>query len=429
MEQRNLIVGYDFNNDVTAISCINPKSSQLESICVGKKEGYDIIPTVIGITRDSKEWVYGNEALELEKENRAMLVKNIITALEKGEDISLYETRYSPEILLEKFLRKTLLLLKSYYPNQTIDKIVISVHKLNNSICKSIYSGLKKLGIDEDRAMVHTHDESYVSYALNQEKELWNNNIGVFYFNQEGLYYSQLNVVPYQIVAAKAEKKYSYLATSKEIDYTASLSYTMIKTESKDRLLSIFMNIAKSVLHRQVVSTLYVTGVGFKGDWVNEGLMELCNGRRVFKGDNLHSRGATYLAKEYTEYKSLKEFYIIGKDMIKQSLSLVAYKYGSIQDIILLDGNKKWYEVDECLHVILDDADELTFKLKDISRKDETIIKLLLHGLPPRPNKSTRIQIQLQSFTRESIVIKAKDLGFGKWNPATHRVWETEIKF
>lgn len=429
MEQRNLLVGYDFNNDYTGISCMNPKTFEPESICVSKDEKKFLIPTAIGITRTTKEWVFGEDAIALEKENKAMIVRNIIDFVEAGEDIYLYETLVTPKIILERFIRKTLLLLKNYYPNNTIQKIVITLHNLNHTISTALYLALQSLGIEKDRAVVVSHDDSFQGYALSQSKELWSNNVGVFYFNEKGVYYSQLNITPYQIAAAKAEKQYNYIATSKEEDFTSILNHSLFEVESLERISNVFMNIAKSALHKQVVGTVYVTGQGFMSDWVDAGLMELCNNRRIFKGNNLYSRGAAFLAREYTDRKHLSEFYCIGKDVIKQTVSFVGYKYGSIQDIMLLDGNKKWYEIKESFHVILDEENELTFKIKDIYRKEEKVVKLPLQGLPNRPNKTTRLEIQVNSYSKDSIVLRVKDMGFGKIYPSTHRVWEVEIKF
>ena len=59
-----------------------------------------------------------------------------------------------------------------------------------------------------------------------------------------------------------------------------------------------FLNAAQTALHKQYVTTIYVTGKGFEGEWSNEALKELCMGRRIFRGQNLFTHGSCYAAIE-----------------------------------------------------------------------------------------------------------------------------------
>jgi hypothetical protein len=419
MEQRNLLVGYDLCDDFSGISCFNPKTFEPESICIGKDGNKFLIPTVVGVNKGTKEWVYGEEAIALEKEGNGVIVSNLLEKVRLGEEVTVLGTIFNPVTLLEKFLKKTLLLLKTYYPSNNIQKIVITVKKLDKKLISGIYTALMSLGIEKDRAFIQSHNQSYEYYALSQPKELWMNDVGLFDFDEEGLFYSQISIArntPQNIVST----------TNK--DFTEILSYAMLLEESEERISSVFLNIAKSVLHKQIISTIYVTGKGFEGDWSNDALIELCKGKRIFKGNNLYTRGACFAARELADNPKLNEFIFLGDEMVKYSLALQGYFNAKSSEIMLMKGTSNWYDVDEKLYVILDEEDCITVTLRDAWNRDKRIETLKLDGIPKRPNKTTRIEIRLKCLNSTTVILTAKDQGFGEFYPSSHRIWEKEIK-
>lgn len=419
MEQRNLLVGYDLCDDFSGISCFNPKTFEPESICIGKDPNKFLIPTVVGVKKDTKEWVYGEDAIALEKDGYGVIVSNLVEKVRLGNEVTVLGSSFSPITLLEKFLKKTLLLLKIYYPSNSIQRIVITVKELDKKIVNGIYAALMSLGIDKDRAFIQSHDQSYEYYTLSQPKELWMNDVALFDFNEKGLSYSQINIV--------RNMTQNIVSTTKK-DYSEILSYDMLIEGSKERISNVFLNISKSVLHKQIVSTIYVTGKGFEGDWSDDALIELCKGRRVFKGNNLYTRGACYTARELADNPKLSEYIFLGDEMIKYSLALQGYYNAKSSDIILMKETSNWYDVSEKLYVILDETDCINITLRDAWNRDRRSETLKLDGIPKRPNKTTRIEIRLKCLNSTTVILTAKDKGFGELYPSSYRIWEKEIK-
>lgn len=419
MEQRSLLVGYDLCDDFSGISCFNPKTFEPESICVGRDTNKILIPTVVGVKKDTKEWVYGEEAILLEKEGNGVAVPNFLEKVKLGEEVTVLGTTFSAVTLLEKYLKKTLLLLKTYYPTNSIQKIVVTVKELNKNLANGIYTALFSLGIEKDRASIQSHNQSYEYYALSQPKELWMNDVGLFHFDEKGLTYSQISI---------ARNSSGNMVSTTKKDYKEILSYDMLIEEPKARIASVFLNIAKSVLHKQILSTIYVTGIGFEGEWADNALLELCKGRRVFKGNNLFTRGACYAARERTDNPKLSEFIFIGDEMIKYSLSLQGYYNAKSQEIILMKDTTNWYDVDEKLDVILDEENCIQVNLMDIWHREKRSESLKLDGIPKRQNKTTRIEIRVKCLNSTTIVVTAKEKGFGEFYPTSNRIWEKEIK-
>lgn len=53
--------------------------------------------------------------------------------------------------------------------------------------------------------------------------------------------------------------------------------------------------------------------------------------------------------------------------------------------------------------------------------------RLVLDGLPKRPDRTTRIRLKAYCTDADTCVVKAEDLGFGEMFPATHKIWTLKI--
>ena len=72
-----------------------------------------------------------------------------------------------------------------------------------------------------------------------------------------------------------------------------------------------------------------------------------------------------------------------------------------------------WYEAGARAEGILDDSKELRLKIVSSLSKSEKEIVIDLRGFPPRPNKTTRIEIVLAYRNDRQCIVVVKDLGFG----------------
>ncbi len=418
-DQRNLIVGFDLCDDFSQLSYFNYKTHEPESFCVDLEESRYLIPTAVGVKNYSKDWIFGEEAVSCGKLGTGVLIDGLLTKLKTGENIKIFDAEFDSISLMEKFLRKCLLLLKKKFPSNTILKLVITLKELDENVVNGLYQVLENLGIGKDRGFIQSHSHSYQYFALSQSKELWMNDIGLFDFDEQGLTYSQIYI---------NHKVKPYVVGLKEEDFRETLSYPMLEEyKNGENLEYIFGNIANSVLHKQIVSTIYATGLGFDGNWADNTLKELCVGRRVFKGQNLYVKGACYMAKELAGDSKLSDYLFLSKEMITNDIYITGYYNGKIADVVLVKAGELWYEINNNLDIILDDEQEITLKLKNIISGESKGYKINLTGLPERPNRTTRIGIYIKFKDYANAVITLRDKGFGDFYPASGQVWSEEI--
>lgn len=418
MEHRSIYVGFDLQEECSRISCFNPKTFETESLGVGGDRTKQNIPTLLGYS-PSKELFFGEDALEKLKEGEGILIDKLLEKVIKGDAVSIFDQPVDPVILLERFLKKVLFLLKQYYPTGSIKFLVVTVKDMVPSLVDGIYKALSSLGIEKDRAAVISHTLSYEYYALSQARELWMNDVALFDFDEKGLKYYQLSV---------GVRNTPHIVKTMIKDFSETLSFDMLEEFEEEPLQYVFENIAKNVLHKQVISTIYINGIGFSGTWADKVLLELCSGRRIFKGDNLYSGGACYGARELGGEGKLSNYIFLSDEMIGKEISFSGYYNGKQSEIILVEGPMHWFEVKKNFDVILDEEESISLVITDAMTKQKRKETLYLEGLPKRGNKLTRIEVRLQFVSPAICILTAKDKGFGDFIPSSNRIWEREIK-
>ncbi len=415
---KKLIVGYDLCEDYTQISCYSYKTSQPVPISIREEDELNLIPTVLCVKEETKQWLFGEEALACGADNEGIVVDHLLDKLIMGEEIRIYGQTFSPVALLEKYLRKTLMLIKRYFPTEQITKMVVTVRNARPILVDSIYFALEQLGLEKDRVVVMSHSGAYLYYALSQDKSLWMNDVGLFDFSEEGLLY-------YQIKLNRRTKP--MIACLNKTDYSQNLNYQMLNNEQENHAY-IFENIANTALYKKLVTTLYFSGAGFRGGWAEETIKGLCAGRRVFMGQNLFTKGACYAAKELSGDRLLEELILLNDDMITTIVAVRVYKDTKFQEEILVEAGETWYEVNRSIEVIPEGEVELELILKNILSKEIVREKIHLTNLPERPDRMTRLEINLTCKDQSTGVIRVNDLGFGEIYPETGCILETTIE-
>jgi hypothetical protein len=406
---RKVIVGYDLCEDYTQISCYSYKT--LEPIPISERMGEEnyLIPTVLCAKTDTRQWLFGEEAVACAKNGAGELVEHLLSKVRAGEEVELFHTSFSGLALLEKFLRKSLTLIKNYFPTEQITKLVVTVRNTEPEFVDKIYEALALLGLEKDRAIVMSHAGAYLYYALSQDKSLWMNDVGLFDFSAEGLMYYQMRM---------NRRSRPMIAGLTKTDFTASLDYD-VPGQKNSNAPYIFENLANTALYKQIVSTLYFTGSGFEGGWADGVIKGLCTGRRVFYGQNLFTKGACYAAKELSGDRKLNDILLLNDDMITSSVAIRVYSDTKFVEMPLAEAGEIWYEVNKSLEVIPEGTAELEVILKNIMTRDVNYEKLALNQFPERPDRMTRLEINFTCKNKTGGIIKITDLGFGEFYPGT----------
>ncbi len=415
MDDNTLIVGLDLCNDFTQISYYNELTYEVESIYCGEEKNEFMIPTALAVTEREKDWLFGDDALRCGEQGNGLVITQFLDSEHKSYTI--YDSVFDRTQLLEKYLRKVLLLLKREFPTKSIKRLVVTIRNLDLLLIENIYSALESLGLFKDRVHVISHEQSYLNYALSRKKELWMNDIGLFEINEKGLMYYQISM------DRRAEPM---LVGVKTKDFTDTLSYDMVQNRAAE-LQYVFKNIYSGVLHKQIISTIYLTGPGFSEEWLGPCINDLCAGRRVFIGQNLYCFGACITARNEANENGAVNYAYLSNEALAYSVSMNLYTKGRMNEVTLVPTATPWYEVKRSFQVILDGETELQFIIRDAISHTTTTRIIALDGLEPKMVRSTRVEIRLRSTKNHELIIDVKDIGFGEKYPRSNRIWETII--
>lgn len=416
-DERKLIVGMDICNDYTQLSLYNQSNFEVESFFLDSQEKEYKIPTVLAVREDTKDWLFGKDALQCGYERKGHLLRNFLDYT--NPTVEIYGIQFTRIQIYERFLRKVLLLLKKSYPYDVIQKLVITLKKPEPELIQELYIALDTMGLKKDRVRIISHEQSFLYFALSQKKELWMNDVAMFEYDKGGLCYYQISI---------DRRNRPMLVALDKKDFSDTMTYSMIK-EKPESLSYLFENITTNVLHKQIISTIYLTGDGFEANWVKPQLQQLCVGRRLFIGQNLYCYGACYAAKEDSQGERLHGFAFLSSESLPYSVTMQLYTGGEIKQVTLVETATPWYEVQQRFCVILDRENELTITLRDAIKKTTQTRILSLEGLESefRMERGTRLEIRVSSNIDKELIIAIKDMGFGVMYSSSNRIWEKII--
>ena len=350
-EDRKLMVGMDLCDGVTQLSCCRLESDEAVPVgrLVGKEREYEC-PTVLSFHPSRKEWLFGTDAIVASEKRKVILFRHMIQQISENREVSSGDMTITGVDALARFFVKVLSCLKEYFPNETIRKLVVTVFDNNDNLTETITEAMKQIGIGSDRLVIQPHRQSYMYYALCQKKELWMNDVGLFEFGREGMFYSQLHI---------DRRSIPYIVGVRQKDLSDTLNWDMMEHDSSFRIEYAFTNLANTQLHKQMVTTIYVSGEGFEGEWADAALRQLCTGRRVFRGSNLFTKGACYAAREFAGQGPMKDFLFLDEEMICNNISIRVYRDAKMQELVLARAGTPWKDVDVSVDLIPDDEEEL----------------------------------------------------------------------
>lgn len=416
-EGKQLFLGIDIADDYTQVSMYQMQTKDTTSIAMSMDVSNPLIPTCLLVKENTKEWVFGEEAVRIHNFNGGVLVDHLVSRIRQEETIEIYQTNWTPVMLLSKYFKKIFSYIRQNFLNSTIAQLVITADEMSQRMQETIYESLQPLGLERDRVKVLTRVESFMYYILSQKQELWANDVGLFQFDENGLMYYRLFVNrrtnPIPVVVNK-------------VNLSTEFTLSMLDEEPVERLTFRFEKMANQLLFKRLTASLFFSGIGFTGDWVDNTLKKLCVGRRVFKGQNLYTKGACYAAKAQY-YGELEEYLLLSDEMITSTIEIKVYQNSKDINFLLAKLGTPWWQVNETITVILDQTNEIELTITNLLKREPVKELLRIDGLMDRENKTIRLSIQLHYVDRETAVLTVRDTGFGEFYDGTYRIWEQTL--
>ncbi len=393
---KGIILGIDFSMEFTQMAYLDDEGNP-KSISFGTEDNY-LIPTVVCYNEELKEWSAGEEAINKGRLSNSTVYRNLPLLFEKENQKELRKN------IMVAYISYLLKIAVNFCNGRLIKNILITVNEVNPDMIEGLTEVFIDLGYQRKDIKIISHSESFVYYVLNQNKDIWINQVYFLDFSREGFFVRRLNVM---------KGRQPHVADVKIEELSDKLTIQMLEEtpETADSILADYM---EEVLKKYVVSGVYLSGEGFYREGWDKTLSVLCRNRRVFKGNNLLVKGAAYGAKEFFHIPFLDQYLISckGRTQVKIIMNVKHKERDSF--ITLSNIGDYWYQARSKAECIMEKPTEAVFEIQDIMNHRNETFKIDLTDFPDRPPKTTRIEVDFRYLSENKFEIEVKDLGFGE---------------
>ncbi|MBO4374075.1 MAG: hypothetical protein J5829_03115 [Lachnospiraceae bacterium] len=388
------VAGLDLCDDVTQISLLSPDDSGgfevvTRPVLMGAQKY--CIPTVAMKVNDKDEWMFGEDAKRA-PEGFGTVYEDLIE-LAVGDE--------SKIPVLSGFIRHALkgVTFRSEWPAKPM--LFITLRRLDSKVLKTVRRAVELLELNDVDIRFLSHAESYFYYSASQAEELRFNKVCLIDYDgksvRTGMLSTNRNMKPN--VTFIDERQFE-LPEKNDID---------------------LLRICREVMDSEVISSVYLAGTGFDGDWAKETVKYLCDdGRRVFQGMNLYTKGACYAAMDVSGIKKLESGEIfLDRDKLKVNIGMDLCTDGQIRYRSLIDAGINWFEASSDIEVMLGREREIRITLTPISGDGDRCVVIRTNGIPERPERASRVSLRFEMLSVSELKVTVTDLGFGEIFPAT----------
>ncbi|MDO4273023.1 MAG: DUF5716 family protein [Eubacteriales bacterium] len=413
-EIRDLIIGIDFGKEYSQICYYDRKAGEPRSLSMKVGASQYEAPTCICRRVEQGDYCVGLEAEYFAREKGGYMIGSLYDVCEKDETVQIQGEMVEPWELLANFLKGLLKFLGVMDVVKNTKCLVVSAPSLNQVQVSNFQKACEYLGFPEEKYMLMDYGECFYYYALTQKRETWNRSVAWYAFTPESVSFRKLtlNGASRPILARLDEP----------VD-------TELSEEGEIRDLE-FCKFIQSTLGTELFSSIQITGKGFDQQWAQQSVKALCyQKRKVFYGNNLFAKGACAAGKDRLEDKNLKGYRYMSDSLVLSDVGMDMRVMGSPTYYPLIEAGNNWYECKAYCEFILDDTQELVFVVSTFGEQEKKRVAMQLPGLPKRPNKTTRLSLDLQYVSRKECRITVKDLGFGEMYPGSGKIWKESVQW
>lgn len=419
-----IVAGYDLGRGHAQISYFCPEDKEPVTVsAMAGTEQYNI-PAALCKRTGVGQWYYGKEAVKAAAEEKGTLVEDLLLLAKRGEEVMVEGESYDPVALLTLFVKRSLSMLTLHVPVEQVEAFLFTVEDLSPRMVEVLGKVAAGLQLPTQQIYFQNHLESFYSYILYQEQELWNHDVLIFEYDS----------IMKQFCLECNQRTTPRVVFIESREYPAMKRYRWQEDAEERELQKVhldqeFLRIAEECLEGRIVSTVYLLGDGFKEDWARESLRMLCRTRRVFQGNNLYSKGACYGMRErLSPGEQGKKYVYLGEDKLKSNIGMEVVRRGEDSYFAVLDAGTNWYEAAADFDLILESGNQVTFRITPLTGGTVSYRTVTLEGLPERPRSTTRLNIHIEMNAVDQAAVRILDLGFGELFKTSGKGWTQTLQ-
>ena len=431
MADTQLYLGLDLGPEYTQLSYYNADTREPESVYHEEAKDTYMLPNIMFYSAyhkrmgdnqndcykfiDLSGWCVGARASAYRFEDKGTIVDGIYESTLKNENIEVEGRGYKASDLMVKMLMLHIKQFTDTLGGFVIKRLTVTVADTDPRIIQAVRGLKTALRLSHDQFNIVSHLDSGLCYIFAQPEPLRNNSVGLFDFGRAGLDFYRIDMT----------RKYPLIVTTQHINYHDKMNLRRFGRYHED-MDETFADIVKECTEQVFISSVFLTGLGFSENWMKQSATVLCQGRRVFVGQNIYTKGACYrsLGGVYTE--SLSRYFIDTEQTVKTNIGInLMDEKNTFWPIVY--GGLEWFNTRGRVVVFLDDTRRIQIVYQDILTEEEYIETIEIYGLPARPPKTTKLSIEVEYYGADKGAIVIRDMGFGNLYPTTNKIYRKEF--
>lgn len=409
-------LGIDISKDYTLVGFMCDGMVEPDSMSIANEEKRYLIPTCIYKMQNVNQWFIGEEAAIRAKDEgeSGNYIDNFLEAVKNKGTYVIEEKEYKAKELLGIYIELLIEKAREILDFSSISHIAVTVEETEKNIVDTILGKLRIMGYKEENIRMINHTEAFIYYVINQKRELWVNDVVIFDFSNHHFKYRRLKTIKNRVPS---------IISVEEEDFSKFMDMTYMATESdKARLDDKFLRLVQEKFGKNIISSVFLTGVGFYDEWANKSIKEICTRRRVFKGYNLFVKGACYAALKRYKNITETEYMFLCDGRTKANIGITIQHKERNLSVLLSKAGSNWYEAGVKTQCILDDTNKVEFIVSSADNTVSRKVSVELESFPKRVNKATRVEIVISYIDDSHFEIIIKDLGFGDFFKASNMI-------
>ncbi len=414
---KEIFLGLDLCKKNIQISYFREDKQEPESICQENNTETYQMPNVMFYSEKERKWYVGNQVSQVRFEQEGTVIEDIVENIGSSEHVVIKEQDYTYEDLLfillkthiEEFLKKS--------EEYELRALTIALETYQPQVYQVLGRLREELGLPKESFYIMSHQNAFFQYVMNQDEKLRNNSVAMFEYGTEGMEYYRIDK------KHQGNTKIFYLQHQ---DMKEEITYGML-FEDIEKLDQLFADLARAKMKETYISTVYLTGPGFNDQWIEESTKVLCDGKRVFMGQNIYTKGACYHAR-FGAYETGKDCILCTEGSMPFDIGIyIGDMEGRTQFYPIALGGREWYNMKGKVTLFLDDTNRIDIVYRDKVTKETQKEIIEVHGLPKRAPKTTKLSLEVELFDEKTGAIVIRDVGFGKIYPTTNKIYRKEF--
>lgn len=397
-----MIIGYDLSYRYAQISYCRIGADVPQTYAPADKARQFNIPLCLFKRNSVNQWFLGREALAAKEQEDGFFLENLFMQALQQEEIALGEETFEWIALLALFIKRSLYLPGKECRPEKVSGIMFTLPVLTEKTVELMQQLIVLLNLPECKIAFQSREESIYHYIIRQPKELWRENVLIYDSNGE-------SVISYRFKRNQNTRPVVAFVEENELGSLYG------EDEQKDGQFSEMVQESAKVTD----ACVFLLGEGFHGEWSQDSLRLLCHNRRVFKGNDLYSKGACFGMQDKLATQKQTQMIFLSKDKLRTNVGMQVMRSTQESYLAVLDGGENWYDCGREWDVILTQGNELVFTLTPLDGRNVRNVEVVLDELPKRRDKMTRLHLHATMKSSTIMEIEITDMGFGDFVPAS----------